>query len=31
VIPWWSPVSLGSFAWFLLAEMASEVLRVLGR
>jgi hypothetical protein len=30
-VSWWCPISIGSLVWFLLAEFASEVLRVLGR
>jgi hypothetical protein len=28
---WWSPLSIGSLVWFVLTELASEVMRVVGR
>lgn len=31
MIPWWSPISLGSFLRFFLAEMAAEVRSVFAR
>jgi hypothetical protein len=31
VIVWWCPLSIGSLVWFVLAEIASEAVRVLGR